>query len=992
MDPERWQKIADLFEVALHRDADARPGFLADSCAGDDGLRQEVEALLASHEQANHFIEEPAILVAAKQASCDTEPSLIGRTIGHYRVVNLLGAGGMGEVYLAEDTRLGRRVALKLLPDVFTDDSERAQRFRQEARAASALNQTNIIVIHDIGEAAGRHYIAMEFVEGETLRARLARAPLELPEALVIATQVAAALAAAHAAGIVHRDVKPENVMLRGDGVVKVLDFGIAKLGTDAGTPGPWQAPAMFQHQTSPGMILGTVSYMSPEQARAKDVDNRADIWSLGCVLYEMIAGRAPFEGETAAAVISSILHKEPHPLVRLGTDVPAELQQIVTKALKKDRAARYQNVEDFAQALKMLLRELERSADPEFSASPNAGRVVNSTFAREVDDTTRESQSDTSSGNRATAAIVPQLGKGWAIGLLAAAIVTLLLLGFFAIRFFNSRPANLQPQAAAPNLKITRLTPELNAFADSFTPDGKYAVFVQLDKGKKSVWLKDLTTGAATLALPADEGGYEDVQFSRDGNWIYYATVRPNKPNKTLVRVPSAGGMPEEIAFNLVSPVAFSPDDRQIAFINGDHGDLHVAGTDGERVLSKVDPKKGWFESWGSNLSWSSVHNLIAICGGRYGAEGKPHFQLLLINPADGAEQVVPTPQWNYLDDVRWLGDGSALIVAARETEASPYQLWRVSYPDGATRRITTDLDSYASLAISPDSRRILTNRYLAQLNLWLAPADGRARVRQISFGSAAKDGTWGMAFTPDGKIIYTSPRGGAIDLWQMNADGGEPKQLTKNAGPSNAQPRITPDGKTIVFASTRSGRSQIWRMDADGGNAKQLTNEFWAGEPSLSPDGSEIYFKIDDGDKGYISKISLDGGQTLRVSKTPHSVGSPVVSPDGKSLLCGFYDRDAVQPWKSGILDAVTGELVRVFDFHVGIAAWTADSKSIIYHVRHNANLWRFSLEANARPQQITEFDDGEIRNFAISTDFRQLVISRGAGTYEALLLENF
>src|SRR5262245_36091324 len=372
MSPERWQQVTDLFEAALQRDAGARSGFLAESCAGDEGLQHEVEALLQSHEKADQFIEEPAILVAAKQAADDSEPALIGHTIGHYRIVNTLGVGGMGEVYLAEDTRLGRRVALKLLPDFFTNDSESAQRFRQEARAASALNQANIIVIHDIGEAAGRHYIAMEYVEGETLRARLARARLQLAEALDIAAQVAAALAAAHAAGIVHRDVKPENIMLRSDGVVKVLDFGIAKLGKDEGT-GLLPLPARLQLNTNPGMVLGTVSYMSPEQANAKDVDSRADIWSLGCVIYEMVTGHAPFEGETTTELLSLILQKDPTDIARLATDTPSELQQIITKALKKDRAERYQNVKDLALDLKVMLRELERLADAEFSTTPNA-------------------------------------------------------------------------------------------------------------------------------------------------------------------------------------------------------------------------------------------------------------------------------------------------------------------------------------------------------------------------------------------------------------------------------------------------------------------------------------------------------------------------------------------------------------------------------------------------------------------------------------------
>ena len=580
----------------------------------------------------------------------------------------------------------------------------------------------------------------------------------------------------------------------------------------------------------------------------------------------------------------------------------------------------------------------------------------------------------------------------------IAAIAIVVLLLAIFAVPLlFDAKFANAPSQtSAAPNLKITRLMPDQNTFATAFTPDGKYAVYILSEKGKQSVWRKDLATGDATQILPPSDGGYEEPQFSGDGKWIYFATTRPNKPNRTLVRVLSSGGAAEEIAYNVVSPFAFSPDEKQVVFINGDKSDLHIAATDGsgDRVLARREAKKGWFESWGSNLSWSAVHNLIAVCGARYGADGKPHYKLLLINPADGAESVVPTPEWNYLDDVRWLGDGSGFIVTAKETEASPYQIRRVSYPDGATQNVTNDLDDYTNLALSPDSRRILTNRHLAHLNLWLAPLDAPERAKQISFGSAAEDGMWGMAFAPDGKIIYTSPRDGAIDLWQMNL-GGEPKQLTKNAGEWNSRPSLTPDGKTIVFASKRSGREQIWRMDADGGNPRQLTDELWAGEPSLSPEGAEVYFKIDDGERAYIAKIPLAGGAPVRVSKTPHnSVGGPSPSPDGKFIFCQFYDRDSSQPWKSGILDAGTGELIRVFDSFIGgTVVWTPDSKTIIYNIRHDANLWRISLEENSPPQPLTNYESGgAIRTFAVSPDFKQFAVSRGTATYEAVLLENF
>src|SRR5262245_42616580 len=300
------------------------------------------------------------------------EPVLAaGTSIAHYRILSRLGAGGMGEVYLAEDTRLGRKVALKLLPAKFTQDEDRVRRFEQEARAASALNHPNIITIYEIGEERGTHYIAMEFIDGQTLRQRMASDQLKLPVALDVVIQVAAALAAAHEAGIVHRDLKPENVMLRRDGIVKVLDFGLAKLTEQQGTEVDTDAPTIAKLPTVPGTVMGTPSYMSPEQARAQKVDARTDIFSLGAVLYEMIAGTSPFAGTTIAVVHAAILEREPAPLTHYVPEVPRELKHLVSKALRKDRDERYQTVKDFLIDLKALKRELEFEARLERSIQP---------------------------------------------------------------------------------------------------------------------------------------------------------------------------------------------------------------------------------------------------------------------------------------------------------------------------------------------------------------------------------------------------------------------------------------------------------------------------------------------------------------------------------------------------------------------------------------------------------------------------------------------
>jgi serine/threonine protein kinase/Flp pilus assembly protein TadD len=363
MKPERYRQVEELYHATLEREPDKRAAFLKQACGEDVALRSEVESLLGYDERAEHFIERPPDDVAAAMLDAEQKQSMLGHTLGHYRIVSLLGAGGMGEVYLAEDTRLKRKVALKLLPAHFTADRDRARRFEQEARAASALNHPNIITIHEIGEIGEAHYLVTEFIDGEVLRARLSHGRMELPSALEMTLQVTSALAAAHEAGIVHRDIKPENIMLRRDGYVKVLDFGLAKLAEPPARVIDTQAPSAGGVSTEIGVVMGTARYMSPEQARGQKVDARSDIFSLGIVLYEMITGRVPFEGATSSDVIAAILDKNPSPLTQYLPEVPVELERIVAKAMRKDREERYQTINDLHVDLKGLKQELEARA-----------------------------------------------------------------------------------------------------------------------------------------------------------------------------------------------------------------------------------------------------------------------------------------------------------------------------------------------------------------------------------------------------------------------------------------------------------------------------------------------------------------------------------------------------------------------------------------------------------------------------------------------------
>ena len=446
MTPERWEQIGGLYRAALDLRSKERASFLDQACGDNKLLRQEVESLLSAEGGAGDFLDAGAMNDPAKILVGESFLMPVGKNLGHYHVLSLLGSGGMGEVYLAEDTRLKRQVALKVLPAQLTTSKDRLRRFEQEARAASALNHPNIITIHEIGQADGLNFIVTEFIEGETLRQRMAGARMDVPVVLDVAAQVAGALAVAHAAGIVHRDLKPENIMVRADGLIKVLDFGLAKLTEAPVSNFDSETPTVARVDTKVGTVMGTARYMSPEQARGLNVDARTDIFSLGVVLYEMLAGRGPFAGETPADIISVLLHKEPQPLSTLAPDVPAELQHIVNKAMRKDKEERYQTSRSLLTDLKTLKQELEftaklkRSAasDSKDTATQNSAPAPSANAASEHAETQAAAARPTSSAEY----IASQIGEHRGV----AAVVALLLFAAIAVGywFYVHRASNL--------------------------------------------------------------------------------------------------------------------------------------------------------------------------------------------------------------------------------------------------------------------------------------------------------------------------------------------------------------------------------------------------------------------------------------------------------------------------------------------------------------------------------------------------------------------
>lgn len=397
--PERLKKVQELFHAALALDAAARTAFLDKACAPDHALIEEVQSLISAHEQEGSFIDSPAAHPVAEMLASIGSESYVGQTVGSLRILSLLGRGGMGEVYLAEDSKLGRKVALKVLPEEFTKREDLVRRFALEAKAASGLNHPNIVTVYEIGQTGSSEYIATEYIEGENLRQHFARGRMRLREVLDVVIQVGGALAAAHDAGIIHRDIKPENIMLRPDGYVKILDFGLAKatfsgLSGSHSNPADREAATLVKMETEPGTMIGTVDYMAPEQARGQHVDARADIFSVGVMTYEMVAGRRPFGGETNLDALISTLEREPPPLASLSPGTPLEIQRIVSKALRKDREERYQTIKDMLIDLRNLREELAFEAKRERAGSPE----LNSAEAA----TTQVQQSITTDGTQA--------------------------------------------------------------------------------------------------------------------------------------------------------------------------------------------------------------------------------------------------------------------------------------------------------------------------------------------------------------------------------------------------------------------------------------------------------------------------------------------------------------------------------------------------------------------------------------------------------------
>ncbi|MFY9552680.1 MAG: LpqB family beta-propeller domain-containing protein [Thermoanaerobaculia bacterium] len=816
----------------------------------------------------------------------------IGSQLGPYEILAPIGAGGMGEVYRARDTRLGREVALKTLPQALASDPERLARFEHEARSASGLNHPNIVAVYDIGTSAGTTYIGMELVSGTTLRDLLSDGALPLRRLLPIAAQIASGLATAHEAGIVHRDLKPENVMVTKDGRVKILDFGLAKL-VPAAESGESRAPTASP-PTEPGTVMGTVGYMSPEQVRGLSLDARSDIFSFGAVLYEMGSGHRPFRGATGADVMTAILKEEP-PDLQAGTS--QALGRIAFRCLEKAPERRFQSARDLGFALESLVSPTESGPSPA-SAAP---------------------------------APSPRRPSAWWPGLLLLAAG--LVVGWFL------RPALLRSHA--PTLaRAVRVTsgPALK-LSPAISPDGKWVAFLSNARGPMDVWVQflagseavDLTEKAGLeVSGRADVGG---LDISPDGSLVAFDAGRsPGTPSSEFdswVLPAPLGGTPRRLV-ERGRGLRWSPDGKRIVYVKAGAalGDsLLVADADGGNAREILKREGGRHTHW---AAWSPDGAYVYFNYGLTGANREP-TSIFRVPAAGGPPEPVVLSSRRAVFPAP-MPDGVGLLYAANPDTADLSLWWRPT-GKGAPVRLTRGVGEYAEPRVSRDGRTVVATL--------IEPREGLVRL-PVSFDatpsfSPVTSGYLGdfdptMSLQGD-RLVWSSSRSGNRNLWVGAPDGSGARPLTTGTA-FDEHPAISPDGKRVAFVSDRGGERAIWEVSSDGGAPRRVAAAQVLDTLTWSPDATEIVFAAPAGDLPGLYRVALADGKVRRLP-TPAGAQAPAWRPD--SFEIAYLSLQPPNLW--GVVRYVDGEGKPLHaDWPAGpplangLLAWAADGRRLM------------------------------------------------------------
>ena len=911
---------------------------------------------------------------------------MINQTISHYRIVGQLGSGGMGVVYEAEDLTLGRKVALKFLPPHLSRDQNALDRFLFEARTASALNHPNICTIYAVETVPGdgglnQSFIAMELIEGQNLAQRLDSGPLPLDRLLDIAIQLADALDAAHAKGIIHRDIKPANVLLTQRGQAKILDFGLAKLARpemEMETIGTANSPAPAQ-LTSPGATVGTISYMSPEQARGEELDIRTDLFSLGTMLYQMATGKLPFSGATSAVVFHAILQLDPPPVSQLNASLPPKLHEIIERLLEKDRDLRYQSAADLRGDLKRLKRDSESGKRTASSVSSSAPVVV------PASDPAVLAEADTSARIRGRARRAHLKGRGRFFPPIIAILVLIVVGG--RIRAFLAH----RDRPPFGDISISKVTDSGTAALAAISPDGKYILSMMRENGLSSLWLRNVPTNSNTQVQPAADVTYGGLTFSNDGNYFYFVRSDPGNPNlRFLFRAPLLGGTPQRLVSDVDSNVTFSPDGSQFAFLRYDNPvegqyQLIIRSLDSaqERVLiSGSNTQQIYFPTWspdGKTIVCAAVH------------VGRSLQSVIAVDVASGKSRVIFDDIAEVFGPLKWMPDGSGLLgfEVARAWNFTRSQIAILSYPGAKLFPVTHDTNSYSDLSIAASGRLLSAVLTEGRWNLYVVRTGAQAAsARQITSTSGDTNFTW----TRDNQIIADQNN----SLHAIDPATGAKMSFGSQDGRFGGNPTECADGRFVVFDlvfQVDAGDQNIWRTDSSGGNLKQVTSGKHDSHAECSPDNQWVYY-VSYGEEAKLARVPIDGGTSQTISDLPIN-GLFDLSPDGKLVAFATLEHTGEHKEKLAVVSADSGQNPKIVDFErprAGILRFSLDGKAVVYPTHENGidNLWLQPLDGS-KGRYVTDFKSERIYDFHWSFDGKQLALVRGHNDSDVVLIRD-
>jgi len=886
---------------------------------------------------------------------------LIGTTLGHYRIVEQIGAGGMGVVFRAHDERLDRDVAIKVLHEAVAQDADRLARFEREARAVAQLDHPNILAIHDFGTDEGVTYAVTELLDGQNLRHGIPASGMLWQKVVETGAAIADGLAAAHSKGIVHRDLKPENVFVTSDGRVKILDFGLAQV--KAPVEEEAETATMTPAGTVAGTVMGTIGYMSPEQLRGEPSDARSDIFALGCVLYEMLSGQTAFLRNSTAETTAAILKEEPPSLSDSGTALPGDMERTIRRCLEKSPEARFQSAADLAYNLRSI----------------GTGPAV-PVMATSSDETPVAVRSTKPSFRRypliATALIIAGVASWWALTQLGSDEST---------------------QASAPAFQSMTITPVTSlgtVIAAAISPDGRQLAHIRKEAGAYSIWVRQVATGSEVQVVPPQDLMIGAVDFTPDGEHLsFLRSDNRDRPGwRSIFRVPTFGGEVRRVIFEADGLLSFSPDGQRFAFRRGllvRGAALMVANADGsgERELAIGEGMS--FPAWSPD--GRTIATVLWLPEGR---------RLFAVDVDTGSRDAVADDiLFSTIEGLAWLPAGDGLVVSGSISGgAAGLQIWRLSIDEGTIQRITNDPNSYAGISLSADGKVLATVLRQSVGHLYVAPADEPDSIRQLTHGSRERVG--GVDADGISVVFHRTPDGQEWELWACDHEGNDLRRLnTDGSEVVPARSGISAVGGEILFtARGPDNLRQIWRIDQDGKPPLQVTaTENSAYRPLLAPDGTWFVYTLE-------TSVGT-GGLDAEVWKKPAGGGDPVLLATNASTAVIFPDGEnvAIDAWRSDDPDVLSRHLEVIpaeggapmisinLKGSIGGLRWRPDGQALTYCNWHDGQVWLQPLDGG-RPEQLTHFDHGRTLSHAWSPDGKWLYLVREETTTDAVLIRDF